>query len=302
VGVWLVFAAYNLAGAAGSVALVRDDVVSTRKHAASSLQADEEMRARLTKEANAISGYRPAGTVAPLLAAAKASQEWDRTEKCTDIRRPRDKQFCERVTGLESELASAKRGDAINAQLLALNAKLETKETVSTTTDPQARVIASLTGWDEGYISTRLPLATPIVLELGSITLAYFAFVLFGFSHATAMTKRVSVPLPTAGVIQQAKATLIAAVPPVASSLTRQRELCEWFFRECVRPASTGAMPEADWYRHYQDVCKDSGDSALPLASFRRFAAACACLQIKDVDGVTQYLGALPYVPRRATA
>ncbi len=302
-GIWLVFVAYNLMGAAGSVALVREDVVSVRKHAASSLQADEEMRSRLTKEINAVSGYRPAGTVAPLLAAKKNSPDWDRTERCTDIRRPRDKQFCESVTALESELASAKRGEAINAQLAKLNEKLETKEAVSSNVDPQAAIISAFTGWDQGWIAQRMPLATPIVLELGSMTLIYFAFVLFGLSHKSVIHAPARVTNPVAKIAQPIAPPVAlpapAPAPAQASTLTRQRELAEWFFRECVRPASTGSMQEVSWFAHYQDVCKQHNDQPLPLASFRRFAERCECLTIQQIDGATYYIGALPYVPRR---
>ena len=295
--IWLVFVAYNLTGAAGSVALVREDVVSTRKHAASSLQADEAMRTRLTNEINAIPGHRPAGTIAPLLAAKRSAPEWDRTEKCTDIRRGKDQKFCAEISGLESEIASDKRSQELNGQLAALNAKLETRGVVSDRIDPQASVIAMFTGWEEGWISTRIPILLPIVLELGSMTLVYFSFVLIGFSHTTAVRAPERAPGPS--VFQQARAAIIAAVP-VSSTLTRQRELAEWFFRECVRPATTGSMPEAHWYRHYQDVCQQHNDNPLPLASFRRFAEKCECLSVSQVDGACFYLGALPYVPRRA--
>jgi hypothetical protein len=298
-GIWLVFVAYNLAGAAGSVALVREDVVSTRKHAASNLQADEAMRERLTKEINAVPQYRPAGAVASLLASRKAAPEWDRTERCTDVRRSRDQKFCNEVTGLEIELASAKRSAELNAQLSALTSKLETRQTTSASADPAAEIISTFTGWDERYVSKRLPLATPIVLELGSMTLLYFAFVMLGFSHnavSGAAEPRRSLPAGIT-VVREHKRVLPVVPRP---TLTRQQELAQWFFRECVRPMATGSMPETDWYRHYTEVCRESDDTALPIASFRRFAEKCTSLEISQVDGVCFYLGALPYVPRRA--
>jgi hypothetical protein len=300
-GIWLVFVAYNLAGAAGSVALVRDDVVSTRKHAATNLQADEAMRERLTKELDAVSRYRPVGAVTALLAAKKTAPDWDHTEKCTDIRRSKDVKFCKEVTDLEAELASAKRAGEVTVQLAALNSKLEVRASVSERVDPQAAIIAMFTGWEEGWISTRIPILLPIVLELGSMTLVYFAFVLLGLSHRAVIAAPAAAKAPPAAgnYFQQARAAIIAAAP-LAGTLTRQRELAEWFFRECVRPATAGAMPEVIWYRHYQEICKQHNDSALPLASFRRFAEQCECLDVKDVDGVATYVGALPYVPRRA--
>lgn len=299
-GIWLVFVAYNLAGAAGSIALVREDVVSTRKHAANNLQADEAMRERLTKEISAIPQYRPAGAAAALLAARKAAPEWDRTERCTDIRRPRDRKFCDEITGLEGEIAGAKRAAEINARLDALSTKIESKPLVSERADPAARIISSVTGWQEASVSERLPLATPIVLELGSMTLLYFSFVLLGFSHNAApglQEPRRAPSAPGITVVREHKRLL--PVTPRAT-LTRQQELAQWFFRECVRPMATGSMPETDWYRHYTEVCRESDDTPLPIASFRRFAERCTSLEISQVDGTCFYLGALPYVPRRA--
>jgi hypothetical protein len=298
-GIWLVFVAYNLAGAAGSVALVREDVVSTRKHAASNLQADEAMRERLTKEINAVPQYRPAAVVGALLAARKAAPEWGRTEKCTDVRRGRDQKFCNEVTGLEIELASAKRSAELNAQLGTLTSKLETRQTTSASADPAAEIISTFTGLDERYVSKRLPLATPIVLELGSMTLLYFAFVMLGFCHNAVSQAQEPRRSPSAGitVVREHKRMLPVVPRP---TLTRQQELAQWFFRECVRPMATGSMPETDWYRHYTEVCRESDDTPLPVTSFRRFAEKCTSLQIEQVDGVCFYLGALPYVPRRA--
>jgi len=299
--VWLVFVAYNLAGASGSIALVRDDVVSARRHMASVQSADETMRAHLTGELHAIPRHRPAGTVAPLISAKKAAPEFERTEKCQDIRRPRERKFCDELTSLESELASARQAQDLTARLAALNAKIETKGAQSEKADPAARVIASLAkdlgfSWDEGYISERLPLATPIILEIGSMTLIYFACVLWGIGHADLAHTKVSRRAPQ----QQSHPTRLQLPAAPKSSLTRQQELASWFFRECVRPMTTGAMPESDWYRHYQEVCQQSEDIPLPLASFRRLAERSEVLQVQQIEGVWTYLGALPYVPRRA--
>lgn len=284
--IWLAFVGYNILGSSGAVAVVRDEVISTRSHVAGTQGADKAARKRLTEEFDAIPRHRPAGTVAPLLAAEKNKPAFEQTEKCKDIRRGKDQRFCAQVTALESELASAKRAAEISALIATLDAKLEAAPVASERVDPQARIIASFTGLDEQWVSERLPMAMPIILELGSMTLAYFAFVLLGLSHHSALE------LP----LRASRGSAPTNAGP--STLTSQRELCEWFFRNCTRPHLAGALPETTWYEHYQAVCKESGDTPLPIASFRRFAEQYIPV-IKAVDGVTYYQQVLPYLPRR---
>jgi hypothetical protein len=283
--IWLAFVSYNIVGAAGSVAAVRDEVTTTRAFAAGNQQAELGLRKRLTDELDGLAKHRPAAAVTPILAAEKAKQAWDKTEKCTDIRSSKDTKFCAQITALESEIAVAKRAAEIKAQLASVVAHISGQAPASEKVDPQARIIASFTGWEERWISERLPIATPVILELGSMTLLYFSFVLLGLSHHGALQ------LP---VLR--RSTRPSTGSP--ASLTRQRELCEWFFRECTRPAADGALPEGKWYEHYQEVCKQSGDVALPPASFRRLAEQ-FIPAIREVDGVVYYQQVLPFIPRR---
>ena len=240
--------------------------------------------------------------MAPLLAAERAKPNWEWDEKCTDVRKGRDQRYCAQITGLESELATAKRAEGLAQQLAALDQRLASATPAAQKVDPQARIIASFTGWDKDSISDRLPVATPIILELGSMTLLYFSFVLLGLSHTHAMEARVlgraaSTHAPTKADV----ALLPAALLPVkrTATLTRQRELADWFFRNCSRPAEDGALTEASWYQHYQDVCKESSDVPLPLPSFRRFAER-YIPEIREVDGTIYYKRVLPYIPKRA--
>lgn len=304
-GIWLAFVAYNLTGAASSIALVRDDVVSTRKHHAGSLQADEAMRERLTREANEIPRHRPAGTVASLLAAKKAQREWDWSEKCKEAKNTRERRFCGEVAALEGELAAAKRAVELNDQIAALNTRVYSAGPAAVTVDPEARLISNLTGWNERWVSENLPLKTPILLELGSMTLIYFAAVLLGFTHTTQATAALS-SAPTQqraaaaspGPLRPAepRQSILPSPPPIAS-LTRQRELAEWFFKECSRPAASGSLPEGQWYEHYRSICKESADQPLSLERFRKFAGD--FVRVEEIDGQWFYLGALPYVPKR---
>jgi len=82
---------------------------------------------------------------------------------------------------------------------------------------------------------------------------------------------------------------------------SRQRELAEDFFRRCTRPAPDGQLTEADWYRHYTQVCERSRDKPLPVESFR-WVARRYVPAIKDVGGTTYYLHVLPLLPKEDAA
>jgi hypothetical protein len=300
--VWACLVAYNLLGAAGAIAAVRDEVLASREHAVTTASVDKEARQRLLDELATIPRHRPAGTVAPLLGAEKAKPQWEWTGQCKDARKGRDVRYCGAVTGLESELASARRAAEINAQLGSIEQELRAAGPVSSRVDPWAAMVAELSGLDERLVSRRIPLATPVILEICSMTLLYFAFVLFGFTHSQVMETRLS-RRTTEHVVASSGLPLLPSMasPKRVSTLTRQRELCDWFFRECARPAAEGSLPEADWYKHYQDVCKDSSDTPLPLTSFRRFAER-YIPEISEIDGTHYYKGVLPYMARRVVA
>jgi hypothetical protein len=288
---WCVFVIYNFVGTTGAIAAVRDDVLSERTHTAGNLSAERATRTRLMAEYEGIPKHRPAGTVAPLLVAERMKPLYESTSNCKDIRRGKEVKFCANITAMESEIASARKAEEVNKQLAGLNASLAAAKPASENADPSARVVASMTGLPEKWIQERLPIATPIVLELGSMTLLYFAGILLGIMHGSAPAIQTLSDL-------SAHNSRSSRNP---DSISRQRELCEWFFAHCVRPFQSGSMSEEIWYEHYRKVCTASSDTPLPLASFRRIAEK-YIPTIKPVDGVVYYQGVLPYVPSQSAA
>jgi hypothetical protein len=96
--------------------------------------------------------------------------------------------------------------------------------------------------------------------------------------------------------------TAVALPPPLPStSLTRQRELCSWFFQTYTRPAPDGSLAESDWHRLYSDVCKRSSDTPLSVAEFRLIAKKYVPA-IKEIDGITYFRGVLPDMRKESAA
>jgi hypothetical protein len=315
--VWALFVVYNFVGAMGSIASVRGQVIADRKGAADQIEALKYQRNRLKDQLGWIQQRRPAGQVAALIEAEKIKPYWESTDQCTDIRGPAHRRFCTGLSALRGELEAARKWDELVAKIETLNKQIEDHQPVAEKADPTAAILTSLFGLDERSTSERLPIATPIVLEIGSMTLLYFAFVLLGLNHTDLITRgvragsstagqpgegEVAPPPPPARTGEAQVGTALAGQPspPSRFTLTHQRELAEDFFRRCVRPAPDGQLTEADWYRHYCGVCERSGDVPLPVESFRRFAQR--YVTVKEIGGTTYFLHVLPLIPKEDAA
>ena len=135
--VWLVAVAYSGAAAIGFSALNRDFVVAERSAETSRIE-----RARNTlKEASAE------------LEAAKTNKRWSGTSACTDATAAQSIEFCNRVAELNARVSEAS----------AVLDRGTTKEA-----DPQAALIARITGYDVGSVKIGLASALAVVAEVVS--------------------------------------------------------------------------------------------------------------------------------------
>ena len=135
--VWLVAVAYSGAAAIGFSALNRDQTTVERTG-----EAERIERARQAyKEATA------------RISEAKANPRWAATSACTNATAPKSKEFCDRIKELEQTAATASahldRGKAVAA-------------------DPQAALVARMSGWSEDRVKIGLATAVAIVAEVVS--------------------------------------------------------------------------------------------------------------------------------------
>jgi hypothetical protein len=303
---WTVFVVYNFVGTTGAIAAVRDEVISSRTHEADTMKAARATRERLTKEYNDIPSHRPVDTVIPLLAKERAKWQWEDTDSCKEIRKGSQRKFCEGVANLEAEIGSGKRALELQQQISQVDGSIMKKGPVSETADWSASVLADLFQLDEHWLSRRLPIATPFVLEILCMVLFWYGFIFFG-GHGVLVGagENINATAPSAALqrdLRQA-ATQVAPQPPQLLTLlappvaSKQRELVEWFFRECARPHPSGTLPEADWYAHYVNICHRQGDTPMSLDSFRWFARKYVPA-ITQVEGHWYYGQILPYLPQ----
>jgi hypothetical protein len=301
-GVWVVFIGYNILGAGGAMNFTRSDVLSTRKRDVGRATDTAKERQRLVALRDAIPvETRPAALLEPLAAAERAKPLWRATDDCREPGSPSARKFCASYAKLASELGAAQELTRLTAEIAALD-KHATADVVGIV-DPSAQFWSYWTGASIERVQAMLPLATPIVLELGSMVFLSFALLLTGFrGHRQVVLGGSPQPHPLAA--ETGEAVLLPAPPPravVVDPITRGRELASWFFAECTRPVASGGLPEGDWYRLYQEQCEKSNDVPVALEEFRALARKAGAV-VTVVDGVTYYERVLPLVPREGAA
>jgi hypothetical protein len=316
--VYAVLIVYSLIGAMGSIATQRGQVIAGRQEARESVDTLKDQRARYRTELGWIPKHRPPGQVTALLEAERIKRQWQWTDECRDIRTASHRAYCTGVSALAGELAAARKSEDLQRKIGELTQRIDGRAPVGEKADPMAATLASWLGLDEGSTTARLPLATPLVLLIGEMTFVYLGMLLLGIGHRQMVSHGVAgssdvgkpgeagrltlpPPLVTTGEADVGPVLAGQSPPPLRTTLTRQRELAEDFFRRCVRPAPDGQLPEAVWYQHYCDVCERSADQPLPVEAFRRLATH-FIPTIREIGGTTYYLHVLPLLPKENAA
>lgn len=304
--VWLVFVAYNLANGAGVLAVVRQDTVAERAHDSATTRAMAERRTFLAASLEAIPRHRPAAAVQAEIEALKFARAYVSSSQCRDPGSRDQRAVCQQIARLESEMASGRDADRLQAQIAELDAAIARARPVIATADPQTELLHQLTGLGRSQIELWLPASTPIVLELGGAVALHFGCLLLGVtlrlhSHADEAVAE-SEPIYNDAPLPPPDGAA-GAPQSVLDTLGRQRELVDWFFATCARPVAEGSLPESEWYDLYGSISRRHHMRPLPVESFRRIARTYLEPMrgtIRQIDGVWHYYGALPVVPAGA--
>ena len=177
--VWVVVTSYSLTSAFGHAALNRFDTAGQREVAS---QSYKDLRADLQRAQEQLSWvpqHRPAATVQSEMAAAKTNRAWQWTDGCTKTKDKYQRTFCDKYHALAAELGSAEQRGALEARVAETQVALSKTAAgggVMAEADPQAAVLAKLSGFDIGTIQMALTVFIAILLEIGSSFGMYVAF------------------------------------------------------------------------------------------------------------------------------
>lgn len=175
--VWVVVTAYSLTSAFGHAALNRFDTAGQRKIEA---QAYKDLRSDLKRAQEQLSWvpqHRPAATVRGEIESTKTAYHWQATESCAKVKGKTQRSFCDGYHGLTAELGSAEQSEQLEVRISDIQAKLaKSGGTVASEADPQAAVLAKISGLDVDAVQMALTAFIALLLEIGSGFGMYIAF------------------------------------------------------------------------------------------------------------------------------
>ena len=181
--VWVVVTAYSMTSALGHAALNRFDSTGHREQAA---QAYQDLRAEL-KRAEEQSGWipqhRPFEAVQSQIDGMKMQKAWEWSNGCKTVSSKAERTFCQQLTALDSELASASSAKDADARIAQLRAKIDATAGTPALSeaDPQAKVLTELANAffpnvKIENVQMALTLFVALLLEIGSGFGMYVAF------------------------------------------------------------------------------------------------------------------------------
>jgi hypothetical protein len=253
--VWTVVVTYSMTSALGHAALNRLDSTGQR---ASEAAAYKDLRAdskRAQEQLAWIPAHRPGETVAAEVNVLKAQRQWTLTKECTQITGKAGRDFCQQFHKLNAELGSAQQSEKLETRIADIGSKLAKAGggTVMAEADPQASVLAKISGLDISTVQTALTIFVALLIEVGSGFGMYVAFAYWRLHDRKAEP------------VASAMATVEAGHPPVWADEVAMPVTDSAAAEQAAQPqpARLGAndnrtparplVPESDVQRYYRE-------------------------------------------------
>jgi hypothetical protein len=275
--VWFVVTGYSMTSALGHAALNRLDTTGQRAVNAANykdLRADAK---RAEDQLGWIPQHRPAETVQSDISGIKDQRLWTTTTGCTDIAGKSGREFCQQYHKLGAELASAQEAQKLEVRIAEISAKLAkvTGGTVMAEADPQASVLARMTGMEIASVQTALTIFVALLIEIGSGFGMYVAFAHWRLHEQPAESKAakrkfVEVPFEDEELVAIAQLEPPVAPERIGANDNKTNELkqpakvlvpdsdVQRFYRERIVAASeTASLTSTELYEDYCAWCEE---------------------------------------------
>ena len=312
--VGVVVTAYSLTSALGHAALNRFDTTGAR---AVEAQAYKDLRGDLKRAQDQLSWipqHRPAATVHGEIEALKSQRAWSATNGCTDATRPQSRTFCQQYHGLTAEMASGQQAQTLESRIADIQGKLGKTDAMTAMgeADPQATVLANLSGFNVEQVQMAMTIFIALLLEVGSAFGMYVAFSQWRLydreapaapSMATVQsTAAVAVAAPQAvPAVPAAPAIAAAAIKKPRFGANDNRSLpptkllvpetdVQRFYKESVDSQDGHTVSATSLYEAYCVWCEERQKEPLALPTFGREIAEFGIQKVKKKDGV-RYVG-----------
>jgi len=275
--VWTVVSAYSMTSALGHAALNRLDTAGQRAVQAESykdLRADAK---RAQDQLTWIPAHRPVDTVAAELNVLKAQRQWAVTRECTQVTGKAARDFCQQYHKLNAELASGQQAERLESRIAEIGARLAKAAggTAMAEADPQASVLARLSGLNIDQVQTALTVFVALLIEIGSGFGMYVAFAYWRLQdRAPARASGPAVETPAAAQALPAPAAsegeeeATAGPPPVRRLGANDNRVAH-------------AVPDSDVQRFYRErvVAAPEGSSVTSTELYEEYCRWCEMLE-----------------------
>ncbi|MGE3230418.1 MAG: primase-like DNA-binding domain-containing protein [Hyphomicrobium sp.] len=301
--VGLVVTAYSLTSALGHAALNRFD---TTGHRMVEAQAYKDLRGDLKRAQDQLSWipqHRPAATVQGEIEALKNQRAWNFTNGCTDATGKQGREFCQKFHGLNAEMASGQQAEVLEARIAEIQGKLGKTDalTVMGESDPQATVLANLSGLSVEQVQMAMTIFIALLLEVGSGFGLYIAFSQWRISdrEAPAAPRMATVQSTAAAAVAAPREAVAVKKPRFGAndnrSLPPQKLLVpetdvQRFYKESVESQDGHTVSATSLYEAYCVWCEERQKEPLALPTFGREIAEFGIQKVKKKDGV-RYVG-----------
>lgn len=299
--VGVVVTAYSLTSALGHAALNRFDTAGQRAVEAQSYQ---DLRADMKRAEDQISWipqHRPAATVQGDLDGLKTQKPWSFTKGCTEVSGPQGREYCQKYHALTAELASGQQAEALEARVTEIQTKLghTNAQTVMAAADPQAAVLAKLSGFDVEKVQMAMTMFIALLLEVGSAFGMYVAFSQWRLYDREAPAAPRMASLSTAAAAVAAPVAVPVKKPRLGANDNRtappQKLLVpetdvQRFYKESVDSQDGHTVSATALYEAYCVWCEEREKEPLALPTFGREIAEFGIQKVKKKDGV-RYVG-----------
>ncbi|HEX2337242.1 MAG TPA: hypothetical protein VHI72_12260 [Hyphomicrobiaceae bacterium] len=264
--VWTVVTGYSMTSALGHAALNRLDTSGKRAVEAATyadLRADSK---RAQEQLGWIPQHRPADTVQSDLNGLKGQRAWTNTAGCTDVTGRSNRDFCQQFHKLTAELASAQEAQKLETRIAEIGGRLAKTAggTALAEADPQASVLAKLSGLNVDMVQTGLTLFVALLIEIGSGFGMYVAFAHWRI-HAEPVPRA---PAQTFAAARVAEARVAdgedaAAEPEAQAQEHEELPPARRFGANDNKVGAKPLLPDSDVERYYRERIVASGGSSL---------------------------------------
>ena len=264
--VWTVVTGYSMTSALGHAALNRLDTSGKRAVEAATyadLRADSK---RAQEQLGWVPQHRPADTVQSDLNGLKGQRAWTNTAGCTDVTGRSNRDFCQQFHKLTAELASAQEAQKLETRIAEIGGRLAKTAggTALAEADPQASVLAKLSGLNVEMVQTGLTLFVALLIEIGSGFGMYVAFAHWRI-HAEPASRA---PAQTFAAARVAEARVAdgdetAAEPEAQAQEHEEPPPARRFGANDNKVGAKPLLPDSDVERYYRERIVASGGSSL---------------------------------------